>query len=172
MAEGVGSARVHTTDHETARSAYKQSCPALTLVAVRKHLPSTPPAGRVAGSLCGMLTEGVSLFKRATMMMLYTRKALGLEQSPTKDEVLWWRPLMERMETLAKHRRLEQSGIAALRSFTDVWDERVRQLAAGEDRPAFSPAQIKAMTQSLADYEPWLRTHFPNAFIPHDPSSN
>ena len=119
-----------------------------------------------------MLTEGASLFKRATFMMLYTRKALGLEQSPAKDEVLWWRPLLERMETLAKHRRLEQSGIAALRSFTDVWDERVRQLAAGEDRPAFSSGQIRGMTQSLADYEPWLRTHFPNAFIPHDPSSN
>ena len=122
--------------------------------------------------LCCMLTEGARLFKQAAMMMVYTRKALGLEQSPTKDQVLWWRPLLERMETLAKHRRLEQSGVVALRAFADVWDERVRQAAAGEVGSVFSSAQIRAMAQSLADYEPWLRTHFPNAFTPHDPSSN
>jgi len=42
-----------------------------------------------------MLTEGASLFKRAGMMMVYTRKALGLERSPTQDEVLWWRPVSD-----------------------------------------------------------------------------
>jgi hypothetical protein len=119
-----------------------------------------------------MLTEGASLFKRATFMMLYTRKALGLERSPSKDEILWWRPLLEQIDTLAKHRRLERSGIAALRTFTEIWDESVRQLAAGAKRRAFSSAQIKAMAQSLADYEPWLRTNFPDAFLPPDPSSN
>jgi hypothetical protein len=119
-----------------------------------------------------MLTELASLIKRETFMMLYTCEALGLEQSPTKDEVRWWRPLLEQIETLAKHRRLEQSGIAALRSFTDVWDERLRQLVTGADHPAPSPDQIRAMAQSLALYEQWLRTHFPNAFRPHDPSAN
>jgi hypothetical protein len=119
-----------------------------------------------------MLTEGASLFKRAAMMMVYTRKALGLKQSPSKNEVLCWRPLLQQIETLAKHRRLEQSGITALRAFTEDWDERVRELAVGEDQPGFSPAQIRAMAQSLADYEPWLRTHFPNAFLPDDSSAN
>jgi hypothetical protein len=119
-----------------------------------------------------MLTEGARLFKRVAMMMVYTRKALGLEQSPIKDQVLCWRPLLEGMETLAKHRRMEQSGIVALRAFANVWDERVRQVAAGEVGAVFSSAHIRAMAQSLADYEPWLRTHFPNAFTPHDPLSN
>lgn len=31
----------------------------------------------------------MSLVERAGMMMVYTRKALGLERSPTQDEVLW-----------------------------------------------------------------------------------
>jgi hypothetical protein len=118
--------------------------------------------------------ELASLIKRQTFVMLYTLGALGLslEQSPTKDGVRRWRPLLDQMETLAKHRRLEQSGIAALRSFTDIWDERVRQLMAGAEHSAPSSPQIRAMTQSLADYEQWLRTHFPNAFKPHDPSAN
>jgi hypothetical protein len=119
-----------------------------------------------------MLTEFASLIKRQTFAMLYTRRALGLEQLPTKSEVGWWRPLLEQIETLAKHRRIEQSGVAALRSFADIWDERLRQLVAGADRPAPSLAQVRGMTQSLAEYEQWLRTHFPNAFIPHDPSAN
>lgn len=112
------------------------------------------------------------LIMRETFMRLYTREALGLEQPPTKGEVSWWRPLLEQMGTLAKYRRLEQSGIAALRLFTDIWDEQVRQLVTGVDHSAPSSAQIRAMSQSLAEYEQWLRTHFPNAFIPHDPSSN
>lgn len=113
-----------------------------------------------------------SLIVRETLVMLYTRAALAMKESPTKGEVRWWRPLLEQMEALARHRRLEQSGIAALRSFTDIWDERVRQLVAGADNSAPSSAQIRAMTQSLAEYEQWLRTHFPHAFIPPDPSAN
>jgi hypothetical protein len=119
-----------------------------------------------------MLTEGASLFKHAAMMMVYTRKVLGLQRAPAKDEVLWWVPLLDSMEALAKQRRLEKSGVVALRSFTEIWDERVRHMAAGGGRPAFSSAQIRAMAQSLADYEPWLRMHFPTAFLPDDPSSN
>src|SRR5205807_8293815 len=102
-----------------------------------------------------MLTEGARLFKRVAFMMIYTRKALGLGQPLAKDEGLWWGPLLQQIESLTRHRRLETSGIAALRSFTDIWDERMRQVTTGEDRPVFSPAQITAMTESLAKYEPW-----------------
>ena len=119
-----------------------------------------------------MLTEGASLFKHAAMMMVYTRKVLGLRGALAKDEVLWWTPLLERIESLAKHRRMAESGVVALKSFTEIWDERVRQMAAGEERTGFSSAKIRAMAESLARYEPWLRTHFPNAFLPDDPSSN
>ena len=106
------------------------------------------------------------------MLMVDTRKALALDKSPTKDEVLRWRPLLDALELKARHRRLERSGIDALRSFTEVWDERVRQTAARENKPAFSLAQIRAMTASLAEYESWLRAHFPDAFSRGDPSSN
>ena len=119
-----------------------------------------------------MLTEGATLFKQAAMMMVHTRKVLGLKGAPARDEVLWWRPLLQRMEDLAGHRRMEASGVVALRSFAEIWDERVRQMAAVEERPGFSSAQIIAMAPSLACYETWLRAHFPTAFLPDGPSSN
>jgi hypothetical protein len=119
-----------------------------------------------------MLTEGANLFKRAVFMRIYTCKALGLELSPSKDDVFWWRPLLERMEAYVKHEGLDSSGMASLRAFTDIWDEQVRRLAAGEGGSMFSSSNVRAMTCFLADYESWLRTHFPNAFAPHGSSSN
>jgi hypothetical protein len=119
-----------------------------------------------------MVTEGANLLKRVVSMRIYTCKALGLEESPSKDDVFLWRPLLERMEAYVKHEGLDSSGIAALRAFTEIWDEQVRQLAAGKGGPTRSSSQIRAMTQFLADYESWLRANCPNAFAPHDSSSN
>ena len=60
--------------------------------------------------------ELASLIKRETFMLLYTCKALMLERPPTEDGVRWWGTLLGQIEIVAKHRRLDESGIAALRS--------------------------------------------------------
>ena len=118
------------------------------------------------------LDELARLILRQTFMRLHTLEALHREEPPIKGEVRRWRPLLEPMETLAKHRRIERSGIGALRSFADIWDQRLQQLVSGVANSAPSSVQIRAMTESLVEYEQWLRTHFPNAFTPRDPSTN
>lgn len=105
--------------------------------------------------------EMKSLVRQASFAMIHTRDILGLDRAPTKDEVVWWRPLLDAMAARARHQRLEMSGISALRSFTQIWDERMRQMAAREDRRPFSLEQIRTMAASLTQYEAWLLTNFP-----------
>ena len=123
-----------------------------------------------------MLSEGAEFFKRAAIMMLYTRQTLGLPGRPTKKDGLRWQTLLAGMEALTKHRRLNPSGINALRSFTEIWDGRLRQLeesgGSPKGEPIYSASQIRVMSQLLADYEPWLRNNFPDAFSPPDHSKN
>jgi hypothetical protein len=123
-----------------------------------------------------MLSEGAEFFGRMTRVMLYTHKALGLPGRPTKKAGFRWRPLLERMEVHTRHMRLNASGINALRSFTEIWDERLQQMEESKGSPngdpIFSPSQIRVMSQLLADYEPWLRKNFPDAFLPPDHSKN
>jgi hypothetical protein len=38
--------------------------------------------------------------------------------------------------------------------------------------PIFSVSQMRVMSQLLANYEPWLRKNFPDAFLPPDRSKN
>ncbi len=110
------------------------------------------------------MQEMKSLIRQAAIVMIHTRGILGLDQPPTKDEVVRWRPLLEAMAAQARRRRLEMSGITALRTFTQIWDERMRQMAEREDRPPFSLDQIRAMSAAITEFEAWLRTHFPGAF--------
>jgi hypothetical protein len=83
---------------------------------------------------------------------------------------------LERMEALVRYRRLDTSGITALKSFTEIWDERIRQMehrnGPPEGEPVFSVSQIRTMSRLLADYEPWLRKNSPDAFLPLDHSKN
>jgi flagellar biosynthesis regulator FlaF len=76
------------------------------------------------------------------------------------------------MATRARHQRLEMSGITALQSFTRVWDERMNEMAARENRGPWTLEQIRAMVVSISRYEDWLRTHFPEDFPRADHSSN
>jgi hypothetical protein len=123
-----------------------------------------------------MLSEGAEFFGRMRRMMLYTHEALGLPGRPTKENGLRWQPLLEGIEVLARHRRLDPSGINFLRSFTEIWDGRLRQLegrkSSPKGEPIFSVSQMRVMSQLLANYEPWLRKNFPDAFLPPDRSKN
>ena len=114
-----------------------------------------------------------SLFKYLQVLMFLTRyKVLRLHpRKPGKDNYLW-QPLLERMEELVEKKGLEKSGIIALRAVTEIWDERMRQIQAGEKQPPFSATQRKAMADALGEYEAWLRENFPEAFVPVNPSLN
>ncbi len=129
------------------------------------------PGGRQQGS-GDRMHEMKSLVRQASIVMVHTREILGLDRPPTKDEVVWWRPLLDTMASRARHQRLELSGISALRSFTQIWDERMRQMAARENRGPFCLDEIRAMTASMTEYEAWLRRHFPGAFSRADDSSS
>jgi hypothetical protein len=123
-----------------------------------------------------MLTEGAEFLKRATMVMVFTRKALGLLGLRTKKEGLRWQSLLQGMEALAQERRVDPAGIEALRLFTEIWDNRILQWGGSKGphkgQPVFSVSQIRAMAGPLAAYEAWLRTNFPDAFSPSDHSRN
>ena len=130
---------------------------------IRVVMCAETPGDRRQGS-GDRMHEMKSLIRQASTVMICTRGILGLDQPPTKDEVVRWGPLLEAMGAQARHRRLEMSGITALRSFTRIWDERMRQMAAREDRPPFSLDQIRAMAAAMTEFEAWRRTHFPGAF--------
>jgi hypothetical protein len=112
------------------------------------------------------------LVRQASMARIYTRRVLGWDQLPTKEEVVWWRPLLETIRSRARHQRLEMSGISALESFTRIWDERMSEMVARENRGPWSLEQIKAMVVAVTEYEYWLRTHFPEDFARADQTSN
>lgn len=103
------------------------------------------------------------LMRRAELIAVHTRWALGPHQPPLKGQVERWHPLLAGIASRARHRRIEMSGIDALRSFAQLWDERLRQMTAREARPALSLAQVRTMATLLAEYEAWLLTHFPGA---------
>ena len=106
------------------------------------------------------------------MVRGYTRRVLGLDQLPTKEEVVWWGPLLETIKSRARHQRLEMSGISALESFTRIWDERMSEMTNREKRGPWSLEQIRSMVIAITEYEGWLRTHFPGDFVCADHASN
>ncbi len=114
-----------------------------------------------------------SLFKYLQVLMFLTRyKVLRLHPRKPGTNHYLWHPLLERMEELAGEKGLERSGIIALRAVAEIWDERMRQIQAGEKQPPFSAAQRKAVADALGEYEAWLRENFPEAFVPVNPSLN
>jgi hypothetical protein len=123
-----------------------------------------------------MQKEDRAFFNRMISMMVYTRKALSMIDQPVKKNRIVWKPLLEGMEVLARHRRLNSSGIEALRTFTDMWDTRIQQLEEGKNtrkhQPLFPLSLIREMARPLADYERWLRINFPEVFLPTDNSLN
>jgi hypothetical protein len=87
-----------------------------------------------------------------------------------------FRPYLVVFEQLTEEMCLEKSGLEALRTFTDIWDDYCQVLRAqGKDPfdnvmevaigkcPFFSAPDVSLMLGSIAESKRWLQRHFPEA---------